>query len=173
MRGPFHGAPEHGKPSLTKTERGNYYCEDDLGEKGYQGSPKRLSVTDEEAEILKGLVRELRVLEIGTGLGVSTRAMAESAREIVSVDIDSWTHEFTFPSNVRLMRNVPLEAFDLAFIDGSHKYGYVLADINIVDAPILVLHDCFIEDVKRAIRVSGIEETHKFNTACDMRMFKK
>ena len=161
------------KPKLIQTSTGNYYCEEDPGEKGYKNNPQRLSVTEQEAEILGRLVAGLRVVEIGTGLGVSTRAMAETAIEVVSVDVDSWAHQFDFPDNVKLVQDIPLSRFDFAFIDGSHKYQHILADINIVNAPILVIHDCYIVEVKRAIEDSGIVEVEKFVTACDMRMFKK
>ena len=64
---------------LVPQENGSYTHPADPGEPT-TGTP-RLSVTELEADILAALVAGRDVLEIGTGLGVSTRAMAATARD--------------------------------------------------------------------------------------------
>ncbi len=46
---------------------------------------------------IEALVRGLDVLEIGTGLGVSTEWMARTAHSVVTVDIDPWVWKHVFP----------------------------------------------------------------------------
>lgn len=89
-------------------------------------------MTDEEAEVLATLVDGLAVLEIGTGLGVSTRALASTARSVVTVDIDPWVWSTiwpTLPENVTGSPDVPDGVFDAAFIDGDHDTESVRRDL--------------------------------------------
>lgn len=158
---------------LIKTEYRNYYSPDDPGERGYDEVLPRYSVTDEEVEILSKLASGKNVLEIGTGLGVSTRALAKTAIRVVSVDIDPWTHSFAFPSNVKLVKTIPDEHFELVFIDGLHKFESVVADIETCKGDLFVLHDCYLEGVALAIQYTALVEQQCFNTVCDMRSFRK
>ena len=157
-------------PVLIKTPIGNFTFASDPGEP-LKNVPRK-SVTEEEAEILKGLVLNKNVLEIGTGLGVSTRAIALTAKTVVSVDIDSWTHRFEFPPNVVLLSEIPTEQFDLVFIDGFHERSAVYKDIKASKTDLYILHDCDHLDVLFAASMAGLVQIQKFNTACDMRMFK-
>lgn len=127
-------------------ESGSYIHPDDPGEPS-TGHP-RLSVTDLEAAILAVLVDGLTVLEIGTGLGVSTRAMASTARVVHTVDIDPWVWENIWPflpENVvthRTIDSVPL--VDAAFIDGDHNPAAVvrdLADARSCSPSLIIAHD--------------------------------
>lgn len=151
---------------LSETKFGNFECFDDPGEIGYPGNPRRKSVTTEEAEILQELVKGLVVLEIGTGLGVATRAMAKTARTVTSIDIDPWCHSFEFPDNVILADKIPKLKYDFAFIDGNHSFVSVCKDIGRVNAPLLAIHDTYIRDVMRAIEHTGLKTVETFNTAC-------
>jgi hypothetical protein len=79
---------------MLDRHKGGYYSHpEDPGEAYYGGSPKRLSVTDEEAEILAKLATGMTVLELGTGLGVSTKALASTAKSVITVDPDPWVRE--------------------------------------------------------------------------------
>lgn len=158
--------------TLTLTEAGNYVCPDDPGEPGYDSLEARRSVTDEEGEILSRLAAGLRVLEIGTGLAVSTRYLASSASEVVTVDIDPWVNDPGI-GNVRFMRDVPNEQFDFAFIDGGHGYADVMADIARANAPLLALHDTYLEDVARAISDSALIEVTAYQTRCKLGLYRR
>lgn len=88
--------------------KGGRYRADDPGEPT-TGVP-RVSIADDEVELLASLVAGKRVLEIGTGLGVSARAMASTATEVVTVDIDPWVHANVWPllpRNVRCCAEIP------------------------------------------------------------------
>lgn len=159
-------------PTLELTKEGNFSCPDDPGEP--YSMAKRRSVTLDEAKILSELSRDKVVLEIGTGLGVSTREMAIYAKVVYSVDIDPWTHKFKFPNNVVLCTEVPRGIkFDLAFIDGSHLYHHIMDDIAKVDADLIVIHDYYLPNVARAVKNSGLKEVKVYGTRCDMRSFTK
>lgn len=159
------------RPLLIVTENGNYYSPSDPGEPKL--NERRLSVTNEECDILREYAEGKNVLEIGTGLGVSTKAMAFTAARVVSVDIDPWAHQFEFPDNVELRKSIPDEHFDLIFIDGSHFFEDVLSDIIHTKGDEYILHDCYLPGVAKAIATSGIKEIRRFNTRCDMRLFVK
>lgn len=93
----------------------------------------RYSVTRDEAEILAAMAREKRVLEVGTGLGVATRAMATTARNVVTVDVDRWVLESVpLSPDVELREDIPDDGrvFDLIFIDGDHTRDAVIKDIE-------------------------------------------
>lgn len=127
--------------------KGGKYRSDDPGEPS-TGVP-RVSIADDEVELLAELVAGLRVLEIGTGLGVSAKAMARTALEVITVDIDPWVHQQIWPllpRNVKGRTDVPSdETFDAVFIDGDHSRHAVRRDVQVAErlAPggLLIAHD--------------------------------
>jgi predicted O-methyltransferase YrrM len=137
---------------------GSYAHPDDPGEPT-TGVP-RLSVTDAEAAILAERVAGLHVLEVGTGLGVSTRAMAATAATVHTVDIDPWVIENIWPDlpdNVDRTTAVPQRGgFGAVFIDGDHSTEATLRDIGVAlsllgpDGFVLV-HDANYPKVRKAI----------------------
>ena len=152
---------------LTLRPDGSYEHAGDPGERT-TGSPRR-SVTEAECRILAWLAYGRRVLEIGTGLGVSARAMASMARCVVTMDPDPWVHEAVVPALQD--SGLPIEClrrldgpgawqFDMAFIDGSHVYEDVKADLAAVwplihEGGLIVLHDARHEPVARAAAEFG------------------
>lgn len=157
---------------LNRTVDGNYVCPDDPGEAGYDVVDPRRSVTDEEGEILATLAAGRRVLEIGTGLAVATRYLARAAREVVTVDVDPWVTD-PVVENVRFMRDVPGEEFDLAFIDGNHKYEAVMSDIARANAPLIALHDTYLDDVKRAAGDCKLKVVTAYATRCQLTLYRR
>jgi predicted RNA methylase len=137
----------------------------------------RLSVNDHEAELIGGMVRGLHVLEIGTGLGVSTRALAMSARKVVTIDIDPWVQENIWPvllddlPNLEVHSEIPWDAapFEAVFIDGDHSEKAVLKDIDFskpfarADC-VYIFHDSKYTSVRNAIEKRFKQHTH-INTA--------
>lgn len=115
---------------LVPQSNGSYMHPADPGEPS-TGDP-RVSITDLEADLLAALVVGRDVLEIGTGLGVSTRALARTAKTVVTVDVDEWVHDTiwpTLPANVVPSPVVPTgKLFEAAFIDGDHSTEAVAAD---------------------------------------------
>jgi predicted RNA methylase len=158
---------------LEITPDGNFYCQEDPGEVSYSGRPKRRSVTVEEAAILAELARGLRVLEIGTGLGVGTRALASTAQSVITLDVDPWVTDPQLP-NVTFLRERPDAAgFDLVFIDGSHETESVIADIEYCrPIPTLVLHDTYLPTVQEAIRAFGLVEINVYPTRCRLATYR-
>lgn len=95
-----------------------------------------------------------RVLEIGSYCGRSTICMAQSAREVVSVDphdgrglggkatlpeflrnLDEWGLRDAVTVMVGVVGDVPLKGtFDGVFIDGCHSYESVRRDIAIAES---------------------------------------
>lgn len=159
--------------TLAQAELG-YWHTNDPGEPT-TGKP-RLSVTDLEASILTALGAGRCVLEIGTGLGVSTRALATHALTVVTIDPDRWVHETIVPqlretnSRIHAQNHRGLaERFDLAFIDGSHATNDVLEDIAFVSKhlrhhSLIVCHDARYENVRPAVTGPGwhlIETEHR------------
>lgn len=135
-----------------------------------------MSVTDHEGAILAWLAHDRRVLEVGTGLGVSTRAMAAQAYCVHTVDVDPWVHEHVWPSlpeDVQKGKTLPPwgddpgmhsfeHYFNLVFIDGDHEEEAVKRDIEQVmpllrRGGLLVLHDCNYDGVKRACAALGLK----------------
>jgi predicted O-methyltransferase YrrM len=128
--------------------KGGKYRSDDPGEPT-TGVP-RVSIADDEVELLASLVVGLRVLEIGTGLGVSAKAMAKTAAEVVTVDVDEWVHANIWPLLPRNVRGFTSLAeveglFDAVFIDGDHSRHAVKRDVEQAEqfAPggLLIAHD--------------------------------
>ena len=133
--------------NLETLNNGAVRCPDDPGEPGYGVLSQRISVTPEETRILRALALDRRVLEIGTGLGVSTRAMAETAAMLVTVDCDPWVHEHVvLPGGVLRASTVEDYEVDLVFIDGLHTPDAVRTDIQsalrvLRPRGIIVFHD--------------------------------
>jgi tRNA A58 N-methylase Trm61 len=149
---------------LTPAPNG-YLCEDDPGEIGLGG--KRWSVNDMEARIVSELFKGDIVLEIGTGLGVSTKAIAEKAKYVWTVDVDKWVEENVAPSlpeNVKFCNSivdVP-ELLDGAFIDSLHTYSQCCVDIiearkRVKKGGLIVFHDANMEQIRKAIVDSKLE----------------
>lgn len=146
-----------------------YYSPQDKGEPGRE--QPRLSISDQEGRIISELVRGLNVIEIGTGLGVSTKWLASKAQHVYTCDIDPWVQENiwpTLPTNVECsstLVNIYIEKADAAFIDGRHEYAFVMADIATVKelvkpGGLLIFHDLYLPDVIRALSDSAIEFMH-------------
>jgi len=138
--------------TLTKSDMNGYFCETDPGEPGWN-SP-RLSINDLEARFISEFARDRTVLEIGTGLGVSTRKMAEVAKFVYTVDIDPWVAQSVAPSlpkNVYFFPSITdygiMPGFDMAFVDGCHGYEQCLKDIA---------------DVKRLVKTGGLMAFHDY-----------
>jgi len=122
---------------------------DDPGENGT--TVPRVGIAADEDEILSALANDRIVLELGTGLGFSTRALLRGGpAAVVSVDPDPWVQREIWPtlSHVRLTCAswVPggLYAFDLVFIDGEHTADAVERDTAIAlryHPKFIVYHD--------------------------------
>lgn len=105
------------------------------------------------------------VLEIGTYTGMTAIAMAVAGARVVTVDLADvnaeggfWSRgsagrpselaagldiEFVTSSSLDYLRDAP--SFDMAFLDGSHLEDDVYAELCLVKAPLIVLHDVFPE----------------------------
>lgn len=141
-----------------------------LDDPGEYGTAPRISVTGEEAELLARLSCGKRVLEIGTGLGISTAALVTSATHVTTLDIDPWVHSTIFPTlrplgitccatRTEAAAGIP---YDLIFIDGHHGSDEVLSDIRyslplLCPKGLLVLHDHGMEGVRNAIAEAGLK----------------
>lgn len=133
-----------------------YICPDDPGEPIYNAP--RGSVSDSECEILKKYAKGKRVLEIGTGLGVSTRSMAKVAEIVYTVDIDQWVWDNVWPdlpNNVVCLKDAgECPGVDVVFIDGCHEQKYVVEDLKLaklktVQGGAILLHDLNRADIYR------------------------
>lgn len=135
---------------LKQRPDGSYTGTGDPGEHS-TGHP-RVSITDDEGRMLAQMAAGLTVLEIGTGLGVSTGYLASKAKRVVTLDVDGWVHEHvwpTLPANVSTSYDrgeIHGSTFDLVFIDGDHTPGQVLADIEFAKSVcasdgVIVAHD--------------------------------
>ena len=159
--------------TLEQAQHHSWSCPDDPGEIGMD--LPRLSVTAEERDILAGLFQGRRVVEIGTGLGVSTRAIAQSAERVLTHDIDPWVIANvpdSLPGNVEFTqeREFPGE-YDAGFIDGNHLEHEVAADILSVSRAIgpgrvIALHDTHMKGVKAGIKSVGCHVFVSYTTKC-------
>lgn len=161
---------------LLRHSSGSFYSDNDPGDYGYgPNASRRLSVTEDEARVLGALCRDKRVLEIGTGLGVSTRAIAEKASALVTVDPDPWVHANVWPTlglpNHCLMSCPPTSGppFDVVFVDGLHTKAALHADVRAGLAlshenTLFVLHDMGYPDLFAAAeelgKITVIKTTH-------------
>jgi hypothetical protein len=170
------------QPALTHSaDLKNYFCQSDPGEINRDRSFSTLarrSVTDEDTEELRKLFAGAsRVVEIGTGLGISTRTIASVVDEVVTVDIDPWVWSAVWPTLIadnifaatdkHILRSSP---FDAAFIDGNHERESVIEDGRFalrVGCTLVVFHDSNGEEIQAGIRlVFGEYET--INTYCGL-----
>jgi predicted O-methyltransferase YrrM len=149
--------------TLQPHDDGGYTHADDPGEPRI-GLP-RISISDREAKVLSALAYGRVVFEIGTGLGVSTRALAAGAEYVVTYDIDPWVQGIVW----RDLRAIGVEcvtdlsevadlAPNLVFIDADHATAAVRKDVefaeSIIDRPgIIVAHDTRYEQVVEALKV--------------------
>ncbi len=119
----------------------------------------------EEGKALAELARGKRVLEIGSYCGLSTVCMARTAEHVTAVDyFDGRATPKPADTHIEFWANlerhgvadkvttchpeaeIPLPAYDLAFIDGAHDYEAVKADIAracevLAPGGVLALHD--------------------------------
>lgn len=156
---------------LRPSRINGYYCPADPGEPGPLHD-RRLSVNDQEARIMALFTAGKNALEIGTGLGVATRAIAASAARLVTVDIDAWAQENVFPdlraagvTCLDSLDGLAAASFDVAFIDGCHQYESVAADLDEVrrlvrPGGVLLFHDDKLIGVYQALQESRLEWVH-------------
>jgi len=134
---------------MQRGSTGSYTSQMDPGEPGYR--LKRVSITGEEGAILAALADGKIVLEIGTGLGVSTHYLSSRARLVITLDIDEWVQHTVWPildrlPNVCCVPDLPAAYVDMVFIDGCHFPASVLADMQrartiLNPGGLLVFHD--------------------------------
>lgn len=142
-----------------------FFCQEDPGEPGH--GHKRWSINLMEARLLSEMFRGQSVLEIGTGLGVSTDKLASTAKIVHTVDIDEWVETNivpTLPKNVVFYKDISKvpEGLDGAFIDGLHTFEQCTRDIKdarriVKKGGLIVFHDLNIDQVKSAIIASRLE----------------
>lgn len=160
---------------LNSTPEGSFVHPRDPGEVCYGGGAPRVSVTVEEARILSWFARNRVVLEIGTGLGVSTRALAEGAQYVLTVDNDPWVQSTIWPSFVDCpnittyeeVPNIPRARADLFFIDGDHSPEGLRRDINRVmplASGLLIFHDVSSSRVREVV-LEAFPEMRTIDTA--------
>lgn len=155
---------------LTVQDDGATICIADPGEP--TTGTRRLSITKEEGALLARLATGMRVLEIGTGLGVSTQFLASTARFVVTIDPDPWVREHVWRDlpaicHPRASRDDISREFDLVFIDADHETDPTIADIDFAHDKCLrgmiVVHDAKMATVRRALESFGsfgIVDTH-------------
>ena len=155
--------------ALLRTPNGAFAHPEDPGEPGYGEKRIRWSVTPRESEIIGSLARGRRVLEIGTGLGVSTAKLAALAAHVDTVDVDPWVQQTIapgLPDNVSFYLGsdaVPRdERYSMVFVDGLHQRDAVANDIRFalrhLERPgLIVLHDGRMPHVQAGILDSGID----------------
>jgi len=122
---------------------------------------ERSSITREEGLILAKWASGKRILEIGTGLGISTVCLAYQADCVITVDPSEWVRwALDLPWNVRKCASIDEVSgempFDGVFIDGLHGYDDVVRDITHALAFVKVggeigFHDLGQEEVIRAV----------------------
>lgn len=157
---------------LTQLDNGSYVAEDDPGEPVV--NKPRISITDQEGEFLAWCATGRRVLEIGTGLGVSTRYLF-AANELVTCDVDGWVHENVWPQlheegvGLTFLENYEdaTGPFDLVFIDGEHSVEQTRKDAAFafgVCRGMIVVHDAFLPTVAEGLEGLGdwtvLQTTH-------------
>ena len=125
--------------SYEHLDGGSIRRTDDPGEPT-TGVP-RISIAQDEIDILTEAARDKIVFEIGTGLGISTRALAQHAQIVVTMDPDPWVRDViapTLPANVihvakwaHIDDALPDTEFTMAFIDGDHSTKSTHGDISL------------------------------------------
>jgi len=150
-------------------EGGSVRRTDDPGEP--QTGVPRISIAEEEARILAQLAHNRTVLEIGTGLGISTRALATDAIHVHTYDIDPWVHHTIWPTLPTNCTGIDDKDFcdadiDMVFIDGDHSTKATVADIQWAEerlwpGGIIAVHDTNYPNVAAALTGEG---WHHINT---------
>lgn len=138
----------------------------DPGEQCYGTEVPRGSISLFEGEFLATLCAAKRVIEVGTGLGISTRYIARTAECVWTIDPDPWVKEVIVPEigevNVVALCSwdgVPAHV-DVVFIDGCHKPGAVANDLRLAseklqNCGVIVLHDWRLPDVQKGAALYG------------------
>ena len=143
---------------LEELENGSFVDKRDPGE--LTTGEKRVSVAPEESRFLAWVARARNVLEIGTGLGVSTRALHKHCRSLTTIDIDPYVHDHVWPKlplevwKVKDRAKVPLEKFDVVFVDGDHRTEQVRRDAEFAIARcqgVVIFHDAFMPSVQEGL----------------------
>lgn len=121
----------------------------------------RWSITHQEGLILMAMAVGRNVLEIGTGLGVSTAYLAQGTSSVTTIDPDPWSHEqVQLPESVTRYRSIlevdPSSYFEVVFIDGKHDRESVICDIQDVEPftdewTAWVFHDVMLDGVRAAL----------------------
>ena len=69
---------------------------------------------------------------------------------------------------------MPIEGeFDITFIDGNHRYDSVMRDIRQAASRVLVIHDSYLKDVRRAIKDSKLLVVEVYPTRCRLALCEK
>jgi predicted RNA methylase len=135
---------------------------DDPGEP--QHGNVRYSVNRMEADILTYAAAGKTVAEVGTGLGVSTAALAKSALKVFTFDPDPWVRKEIVPGLLQEFSNIvfyptpygtSVGKVDLAFVDGAHDKASVLRDIKNLRwnaVRYAIFHDMDNPDVEAALQ---------------------
>lgn len=155
---------------LILTESGAGYTRPDDPGEPTTGKP-RVSITDNEANILSALAAGQWVAELGTGLGVSTRALAKYAEQVDTVDVDDWVAGNVWPELIAEHSNVvcwhdrdTIRSADLVFIDADHDAESVRDDIEWAKrllrngGGLIVCHDTRYAHVKRGLEMSSVDD---------------
>lgn len=144
--------------ALQECPGGGWRCNLDPGEP--TTGRKRISIAEEECRLLSILATKRNVLEIGTGLGVSTCALAATAAHVTTIDPDPWVREQIapdLPNNVTATTCLEQSGmYDLAFIDGDHSLAAVQHDVSaafqmVTANGLIVAHDSHDPTVRRAL----------------------
>ncbi len=142
----------------------------------YPGTgPVRWSISVPQGQRLAELAEGKRVLEIGTGTGLSTEYLALTAKRVRTYDVDDevkrlvWPH---MPANVECVDRRVHEVegvYDLFFIDGLHDRAGLeedIADCRPCAAPgaVWIFHDFQMASVEATVtqsRLFQITERHR------------
>lgn len=143
---------------------GQFLCERDPGEINMPPGYKRTSIAEDEYAILQIFAADKTVLEIGTGLGISSRALS-SAKKLTTVDIDPWVWEAIHPElaamGITCLRELPEGGFaDLVFIDAHHTYDAFKKDLEAAReflnmGGVILAHDMHLAGMQEAARSVG------------------
>jgi len=171
-----------------RSPEGGSYLETDPGETNSRAP--RISIAPDEEPILARLFRDsFAVLEIGTGLGISTLAILSElplAGRIVSIDPDPWVHATIWPA-LSLHRRIETRAsllpedagaFDGCFIDADHQAEAVALDTasalnSVRPGGIIVLHDWNSEAVRMGCRRAFAGAPDSMNTTYGLGIFRR
>jgi hypothetical protein len=132
-----------------------------------QPTIRRVSISDADAAALRSVGPIKTALEIGTGYGVSTVALAEAAEVVVTIDTDPWVKKHVaplLPAGVIFASDrsdVPTFNADLIHIDGDHETESVLDDISFCldfchPGTVWAFHDTKRNKVRKAISEAAI-----------------